>query len=257
MLNHASIYFCFKIYIMKKVLFSGVMCLQLVSIQAQQQGTITYERKINLHRRMEDEQMKAMVPEFRTTKHMLTFSDSIAVYKAVKEDESPDPFDNSSGGGPRLIRIGPGDNGMIYKNFTTKQIAEQTEFADKNYIIDDSIKAQPWKLAEETKTILGHVSKKATMKTVTGNDVSAWYAGDIPTPAGPENFSGLPGAVLAVDVNNGEIVFTAIAIKLTIDRKELAAPKTGKHISRADFQKKMEEILGPAGPGGRRIRIND
>ncbi len=231
-----------------------IMCLQLLFLHAQQQGTITYERKINLHRRMEDEQMKAMVPEFRSTKHLLLFSDSISVYKTVKEEVSPDPFDNNGGGGPRMmIRIGPGENGIIYNNFATKQIAEQTEFADKNYIIDDTIKSQPWKLTDETKTILGHSCKKALMKTFNGNDVTAWYAQDIAVPAGPENFSGLPGTVLGIDMNNGEIVFTAIAIKSGIDRKELIAPKTGKHITRADFQKKMEEVLGPAGPGGRRI----
>lgn len=203
---------------------------------------------------MEDEQMKAMVPEFSITKHMLLFIDSISVFKAIKEDESPDPFDNNGGGGHRtMIRMGPGENGIIYKNFTTKQIQEQTEFADNNYIIDDTIKVQPWKLADETKSILGHPCKKASMKTITGNVVSAWYAEDMPVPAGPENFGGLPGTVLAIDMNNGEVVFTANEIKPAVNIKELSKPISGKHITRAGFKKKIEEILGPAGSGGRRI----
>lgn len=239
---------------MKKLLFGGMMCWPLLFLQAQQQGTITYERKINMHRRLQDEQMKAMVPEFRTTKHLLLFSDSISIYKSVKEDEAPDPFDHNSGGGPRvMIRIGPGENGVLFKNFATKQIEEQTEFADKNYIIDDTIRIQPWKLTGETKVIATHTCKKASMKTLSGNDVTAWYTEDIITPAGPENFGALPGVILAIDVNNGEVVFTAIEIKPDVDNKELAEPKTGKHISRPDFQKKMDEVLGPAGPGGRRI----
>ncbi len=46
-------------------------------------GAVIYERKINMHKTIQDEQMKAMIPEFRTSKHMLLFSDSISVYKMV------------------------------------------------------------------------------------------------------------------------------------------------------------------------------
>lgn len=237
---------------MKRVLVSSAFCFQVLCLCAQQ-GTITYERKMNLHRRMQDEQMKAMVPEFRLSKHMLVFSDNVSVYKAMKQEDAPDPFEGNNGGGRMMIRIGPGENGVLFKNFATSQIHEQTEFADKTYIIDDTIRTQPWKLASETKQILGHNCKKAVMKTATGNEVVAWYAEDISSPIGPENYSGLPGAVLSVDVNNGEIVFTASSLKAEADKKELSEPKTGKHISRVEFQKKMDEILGPVGAGGRRI----
>lgn len=238
---------------MKKTILSGIMLVQLASLSAQQQGTITYERKIDVHRRMEDEQMKAMVPQFRTTRHVLLFSDSISVYKAIKEDEAPDPFEQGNGGARVMIRIGPGENGVIYKNFSKQKIEEQTELADKNYIIDDTLHALPWKLTEETKSVLGHNCKKATLVTKTGNNVTAWYAEDIVTPAGPENYGGLPGAVLSIDMNDGEIVFTATSIDKKIDNKDLAEPKDGKHITRTDFQKKMEELFGPPGPGGRRM----
>jgi GLPGLI family protein len=241
---------------MKKIVLPFIVCLQISVLKAQLQGTIIYERKMDMNRRMDDEQTKAMLPQFRTSRHLLMFSDSISVYKVVPEDEAPDPFDNGSG--PRMmIRMGPGENGVLYRNFTRQEIKEQTEFADKKYIIDDTIRIQPWKLAEDTKVILGRTCKKATMTTPTGNEIIAWYAEDLATPAGPENYGGLPGAVLGIDMNKGEIVLTAIEIKSKINSKELAEPKDGKHITRADFQKKIEEVLGPAGPGGRRmIRMN-
>ena len=240
---------------MKEILFTVLVFFQLLWVQAQQQGTITYERKINMHRRTDDAQMKAMLPEFSTSRHVLFFSDSVSVYKSIREEESPDPFESNGGPGPRImIRMGPGENGILYKNFAKRLILEQTELADKNYIVDDTMNAETWKLAEGTTVVLGHTCKKATMKTMSGNEVTAWYADDIPAPAGPENFGGLPGAILALDRNNGEVVFTATEIRKSVDKKELAEPKTGKHISRADFQKKMDEILGPPGPDGRRIR---
>jgi len=221
------------------------------------QGTILYVRKIDVHRRMQDEQMKAMVPQFRTDKHELLFSDSVSVYRSVQENEAPDPFNN--GGDQIMIRIGgPGEGGALYKNFSNQKLFEQTELGDKDYIIDDTIHAQPWKLVDETKTILNHICKKATLKTESGNNVAAWYAEDILSPVGPENFGGLPGAVLLMDVNDGEIVFTATELKNEIDTKELKEPAKGKHITRADFQKKMDELFGPATPDGRRvIRFNN
>ncbi len=233
-----------------------ILCSLLVSSLTAlhaQQGAITYQRKVDVHRRMEDEQMKAMLPQFRTTQHILLFSDSISVYKAIKEEEAPDPFDQDNGGARVVIRMGPGEGSVIYKNFSRQLLQEQTELADKNYIIDDSIRLQPWKLAEETKNILGHNCKKATLTTRNGSNVTAWYAEDIATPAGPENFGGLPGAILLLDMNEGEVVFSAAAIEQKVNSKELALPKDGQHITRADFQKKMDELFGPPGPGGRRM----
>lgn len=240
---------------MKQYFILALLLTGAIATDAQvKQGTIIYERKTDVHRHMQDEQMKAMVPQFQTSKHELIFNETISVFKPVTEDEAPDPF-NNGGGAIVNIRIGgPGDNGVLYKNFASQKLLEQTEVEDKKYIIDDTIRTLQWKLADETKTILNHVCKKATAKTERGNDVVAWYAEDIASPAGPENFGGLPGAVLLVDVNNGDMVYTATEIKNDIDKKELKEPAEGKHLSRADFQNKMDEIFGkPGSDGSRRI----
>ncbi len=134
---------------------------------------------------------------------------------------------------------------------------EESKLDEKKYIVTDSIKPQGWKLADETKTVLNHACKKATLTTERGSKVVAWYADDIPVPAGPDRFSGLPGAVLLVDVDNGSVVFTATEIKPAADAKDLKAPTDGKLITRADFTKKMDEVLGPADAQGRRIITKD
>ena len=88
---------------MKKIIFSITSLLTAATLFAQvKEGTIIYERKINMHRRITDEQMKAMIPEFRTSKFQLLFSDSISMYKAVPEDNTPDPF---AGNGGNMIMI--------------------------------------------------------------------------------------------------------------------------------------------------------
>ena len=57
------------------------------------------------------------------------------------------------------------------------------------------------------------------MRTERGSDVVAWYAEDIASPAGPETFGGLPGAVLAMDINNGEMIYTAVEINPALPPK--------------------------------------
>lgn len=240
---------------MKKyvTLICAVSCGLALNAQTKQ-GTIIYERKIDVHRHMEDEQMKAMVPQFQTANYELLFKDSISVYKPAPKDDAPDPFDGGGGGNRVMIRIGgPGEDGVLYKNFSSSSQLQEATLEDKKYIITDSLKLQPWKLANETLTILNHVCKKATMTTERGSKVVAWYAEDIPVPAGPERFSGLPGAVLKVDVDSANIVFMATEIHPTADAKELKAPTSGKQITSADFSKKLDEVIGPADAQGRRM----
>jgi GLPGLI family protein len=223
---------------------------------------------MNMHRRLKDEQMKAMIPEFRTSKQQLVFSDSTSVYTTVPEETGPDPFEGGGGpggpggpgGGPRMMFGGmAGQNNVLYTNFSNLKIIEQAELGEKTYLIQDTVKAQPWKLSDETKTVLKYTCKKATLKTPRGQDVVAWYTEAIATPAGPENFSGLPGAVLLADINNGEILITALEVTTKADKKELKEPAKGKAITRTEFSKRMQEMFnnrGMGGPGGpRTIRI--
>ncbi len=237
---------------MKKFMFSIAALLTAQVLFAQmKEGTIIYERKINMHRKITDEQMKAMIPEFRTSRHQLLFSDSTSRYKAVVEENAPDPF-APAGGGQVMIRMGA-DGSEQYRNFSEAKLIKSRELGAKTYIIEDSIKQQGWKLTDETKIILNYVCKKATRTNERGAEIEAWYAENFLTPAGPENFAGLPGAILQLDINKGEIVFTALSISDKVDKKEIHEPKKGKKITRAEFTKLMQDMMGNPGPGGNRV----
>ena len=264
---------------MKKflMLLSLVLITILNSTAQLKEGVITYERKINMHKRIQDEEMKAMMPEFRVSKHLLLFSDSTSIYKAVPEDESPDPFDGGNGGGMRMAFKMPGDGGEIYKNYTTGVQIEQTEIFSKTFLINDSIKKQSWKLTGETQKVLGHNCFKATAKQTmkmaggmfrrrgnetdtAGNkppelkevtvDLAAWFAEDIISPVGPENNGGLPGAILMLDVNNGETLFTATEIKPTVNKKDIKQPTKGKKVTREEYRTTIKEMMQNFGPPG-------
>lgn len=264
---------------MKKAFFLVTAIIGFSSLMAQvKQGTVVYERKINSHRTITNEQMRAMIPEFRISKHILLFSDSISLYKLIPENEAPDPF--AGGGGGRVMTFnfsGGADAGELYKNFTQSKSILSSELAGKNYLIMDSILQQPWKLTNETKQILGYTCLKATRKlTVQASasrvmvfggggasptrdttrpqpreiEVVAWYAQDIISPVGPDNFGQLPGVILQLDSDNGATVYTALEIKKEVDSKMLKEPKKGKSITSAEFNKLRMDMMQQQMQGG-------
>ncbi|MES2331901.1 MAG: GLPGLI family protein [Bacteroidota bacterium] len=267
---------------MKRLLFTltGIVSFSLAQAQVKE-GTIYYEQKTNMYKTITDEQMRAMMPEFRTAKYMLLFSDSVSVYKTVPEDEAPDPF--AGGGGRRMVMNIGGGGGDLYKNLSQLKSVQTSELGGKNFLIVDSIRQQPWKLGTETKTILGHVCHKATRKvmqpqrtimrmmsaggtptTDTTNkaaapqgkevEVIAWYADDIISPVGPESYGQLPGVILQLDVDNGTQVYTATEVKKTVDQKELKEPKKGKVVTRQEYAKMMTDMMSNQ-MGGSMIRF--
>ena len=254
-------------------------------IAQQKEGTILYEKKMNMYKAIQNEQMKAYIPEFRTSKHMLLFSDSISIYRLLPEEEAPDPF-AGGGNGQVMIRMGGGaDGGDMYKNFSQQKAIQSTEMGGKNFLIIDTLKPQPWKITEETKKILGYTCYKATRKitqprmmmrtmsiggtgptdTVKNSsantpkeiDVVAWYTINIITPAGPENYGQLPGLILQLDIDNGTTVFNATEVKTTLNKKELKEPTKGKAVSRAEYQKLMMELMSNQMPGMMMQRNNN
>lgn len=251
------------------------------SVLAQtKEGTIIYERKINMHKRITDPQMRAYIPEFRTSKHELLFSDSASIYRAVAEDEMPE---TNEGGVRMVMRFGGGENDELYKNFSTYASYRQTDIGAKTYIIEDSIKTQQWKLVNETKNILGFTCRKAVTKQtqrVAGNirmitntngvsdttkssttqpqqqevEIIAWYAEDIISPVGPENNGGLPGVILQLDMNEGETIFTAVDFKKEVNKKTVKPPSKGKKITNQEYAKLMQQMIeNMQQGGGRRI----
>jgi len=229
---------------MKKALSVFILFLLLQTAGAQvKEGKITYEQTVDMYRRIpeENQQLRSMISQYRTTKFELLFADNQSLFKSVEEE--PDMTEQNNGG--VVIRMGGSGENQYYRNFNTQRSVEIRELMDDLYLVEDSIRNLSWKLEEgETKTILGYTCKKATGKTARGSDIVAWYSEEIPVASGPEQFNGLPGMILGVDANKGEIVFTAKLLDKKIDRKNLKVPAKGKKISNTDFLAKQKEVMG-------------
>ncbi len=263
------------------ILFFGLTNLVMAQMK---EGRIVYERKVNMYRMITDPEMRARVPEFRTSQFELLFNDQASLFRTVPEDEAPDPFANNGGerGGQRFMFRMP--ETATYTDLASQVQYESRGMFEKTFLIIDSLKTIKWKMSEETKTIAKHLCKKATTSvplqtmrfggprpggrnnpdttikvpaTPKEQDVVVWYTEEIPASIGPDTFTGLPGAILEVNMDNDANVTTAIEITTKYPKKELVQPTKGDKMNRAQFQETMKKIMEDMQKGGgMRIRVN-
>lgn len=257
---------------MKRLLLIAGVLVSLVAahtVFGQTSGVISYETKINMHRRIPAEraEMKSMIPEFRTTKEQLVFNAEESIYKPIIEDEEDDMVSTPGGPGAGGMRImmRP-QSSETYLNQSSGKILTKQEFMGKDYLIEDSVKMSPWKFGTATKTILGYECKQAyytdeVKLNINGNEVTekreitAWYTDKIRPFVGPERFNTLPGAVLAIDINNEERVIVARKVELRdLKKNELKVPSGGTKTTQAEYRKIVEEQMKQMGGRGMIIR---
>ena len=190
-------------------------------------------------------------------------------------------LDEIGGGGMQIKMAVTGTDDITYCDFEKAIKVEQREMFGKKFIISDSIHKLNWKLSDETKMILGYACRKATaqrfgkrmmmnmdngkMERKEVNDTSnmvAWFTTDIPVSAGPEVQGQLPGLILALDMNNGRMVYVATNISPKTDVALIKEPTKGKKVTPDEFvverNKAMEEMQkNNQGNGSRVIRIQN
>lgn len=273
----------------KKLLLFTIVLLSLTSSFAQvKEGKLIFERKVNMYRMITDPEMRARIPEFRVDKFELLFNEQASMFKTIPEEDAPDPFANSGGGGERggmrfNFRM---PETATYTDISNQMQYESRSFFEKDFLIVDSLKPIQWKLSDETKTIAKFVCKKATamitpqqmnMRFGGGGrnrnnadtaapakpkeeEIVVWYTESIPLSIGPDAYAGLPGAILEVNTGNGSNVITAMEYTAKYASKDLKQPNKGEKMNRAQFQENMRKIMEDmqrgGGMGGMRIRIN-
>jgi GLPGLI family protein len=122
---------------------------------------------------------------------------------------------------------------VIQRDFDKEHKVEIHEMLGKTYVLDDSLHTPRWKILNQIKEVAGHVCMKATTEdTVKHQKIAVWFAQDIPVPAGPERWFGLPGLILELDINDGDVTVTAQSVAFQDVQKSLFLPKLkGKRIT--------------------------
>ena len=145
---------------------------------------------------------------------------------------------------------------QTYVDFEDGSVTETREFMERTFLVEEKRPAYEWRIADEQRELLGYVVHKAT--TVhDGAPVEAWFAPQIPVPAGPETFGGLPGLILMVSIDDGDTVYLATGVDLTgLDEGEIRPPEDGDRVSRDEWERvvadKLKELISMYPPGDRR-----
>ena len=269
---------------MKRFLLFAFIIFSIDAAAQQKEGRIVYERTMQLPVRNFtnlDPDVAKQIPKSRTDQYELLFANNQCLWQFLPraEDEGGEQTFTGGGGGV-VLRFAGGANEVSFCDFTKGTRVDQREIMDRSFVVTDSIKSVEWKMTEETKTILDHTCRKATTSRVMTRtqmsmengeikrtpihdtaEVVAWFTTDIPVPIGPEYQGQLPGAILELDIANGQIVYKAQEIATQVNTKKIKAPKEGKKVTAEEFAAEREKLLAEMqenmrnGGGNFRIRM--
>ncbi|MDQ6756506.1 MAG: GLPGLI family protein [Bacteroidota bacterium] len=122
-----------------------------------------------------------------------------------------------------------------YFNLSSGLMLFQTQpWDNRKFLIEDTIQKFHWEIANEEKTILNHICKKAT-GIINGNKYIAWFAPSIPISVGPNRYGGLPGIILQLILVKDQQVSTIIEINN--QPFEIVQPAVGNKMTAQQFEK--------------------
>ena len=135
---------------------------------------------------------------------------------------------------------------IIENNLQDQTYLKYMDQMGKTYIVRDSLNAPKWRVMNEIRDILGHMCMKAvTEDSLRNQKITAWFASDIPVPTGPEQQFGLPGLILAYDVNDGMLIVEAEKITFGEPQEPITLPKKlkGRDVSGTEYQDLVREFI--------------
>ena len=234
---------------MKKIVFVLVLFLPFISIaQKTEEGVVRYLVTHNWTKKL------AAVPYIskqakERSAYMWGNDSEWKMYCNMYFNQNTSKFENSEEKADNRDEdtwAGRKEVFFMKRDFAANTMTDAMEFLGKNYLIEDEIQPIDWKIQNDLKEVAGHICMKAfTEDTLKNQKIVAWVAQDIPLSAGPDRFSGLPGLILEVDINDGAMTMTADRIDLKKLTTEMDLPKKikNKKIKNAEYQELVKKFI--------------
>ncbi len=253
---------------MKKIVtliaFLSIGAVHLASAQ-KFTGMATYKTDTKMEIQMDSSQMADHMDDLQKQLRMamqkeyqLTFTKSESNWKEQEK------LNNPNNGGAVQIRImgmGGGADGLLYKNTKDKKTIESTDDFGKLFLISGDLEPYEWEMTAETKQIGKYTCYKAITKQevtemhlsdINGDTseeekkvtrtITAWYAPEIPVSHGPENYWGLPGLIL--EVSDGSRIMICTQVILNPEKEAIVKiPTKGKKVTSEEYGRIMNEHL--------------
>lgn len=170
--------------------------------------------------------------------------------------------------GFQIRTLSSSSSGLLYKNIKAKESVNAVEGMDgKNYLVTTQLPQYDWQISSETKNIGIYKCIKATVIIKVTNQekqeyaesikkknissfityeepkdrtISAWFTMDIPVSTGPENYQGLPGLILEMNMDKTTLLCSKIIMNPK-DATEIKRPSKGKTIDEKTYEKIMQK----------------
>mgnify|MGYP000229920420 CR=1 FL=1 len=229
-------------------------------------GKIVFEEKVNVEMDLEgegipdDPEMAEMIKKLHDqasrSKKVLIFNQEETLYRDFDAKADGSASWTSDDGNQELQIMVMRPTAQVYRNLTENKLTEQQDLWGKKFIIDEKPEKRKWKITGEQAMMAGYQCQQAVYEK-DSTKILVWFTPQIPVSAGPQNYGGLPGMILRMDVNDGELIIEAKSI--SEEAEEIEKPKGGKKVSREEFIKiresKIKEMQEMSG-GGKRIEID-
>lgn len=219
-------------------------CLLLLSlcftlVRAQQlfvpNGTIVFEKKVNLQRLMENSAFSQRIKKYKTSSWELSFDTSKSLFHPTKKQEEDADFS--------LFGFNDDAENELYANYQQDKRVIRKRILGDDYLLTDTIPKMDWKIMHEVRNIAGYECRKAIGVMNDSVYVVAFYTDEILLKGGPEGFSGLPGMILGLAIPR--YFSTWFATKVTPYAEQSLAitpPGKGKKIETEKELNKLIEI---------------
>jgi GLPGLI family protein len=231
---------------MEKLILLSFLCSSLL-LSAQEQGAITYEQVTQLKIELEGEMAAIMkdLPTENKSQFVLYRSGNEIIYKNLEESDNEDVHIAQEGDIQMDFRIQMPEN-ILYVDLENNETVEQKEFLGKKFLIKGNVKDHQWKLTGKSKMVLDYPCQQAILQD-TSQQVTAWFAPTIPWQLGPQDFHGLPGLILELEMADTDRVIKATNISMEPIEQKLEKPKKGKAVTQDEFEKIRDEKMKEMG----------
>lgn len=231
------------------------LCLFLLSctgLFAQvQYGTIGYirsvERDMKIDGMEENKELQAMLAKMAasgafTENFRGTFTPDGFTFVQIPKEATT--MEGEMGGGMVvMIQTGGEEPSHYSTNLKTGKVLNSEDIFDKRFLVSGEAEKLNWTLTGESvppsDATVGLDLKIAAAITKSGDTLTAGYAPSLPVQVGPNNYYGLPGAIITLSFpqeDGGVVTYRATSLSISQEPLELVLPTEGKTISLEKFR---------------------
>jgi GLPGLI family protein len=177
--------------------------------------------------------------------YTLTFTPRAAIYE---EQPAEDITLKQSGGRMvTILRSGKAPE-RWYTDYRASTYTNSLNIADRQFLVSGKVEPLDWAITERRispgESTGGFDLRVAEAITAAGDTLLAGFAAAIPQPFGPENYGGLPGAILQLTIygENKITHYGVTAFAALTEPFAIAIPTDGKRVSREEFDRLQKKV---------------